>query len=334
MFGGAGSAVRPQPAGCERGGDRSALIARCRQSFAPRSSRRVDRNRVGFPRCLPRGPTTSGHGGAHRSRRRASPPFATTSNSIECRRRATARRWGRRCVYPGVPPSRLNLTGDYSPSYFYQLVPHRRAARTLEKPSRRHRITGWTSSSPSPTPPGRPWRPGPAAVTASASSPSAARPISGASRTPRPDLDMLTGRANWSHGVGRTGVLLGRVRIPGGEFGYGGRATEQRLRIGADYSPALSASRRIMFRFSLAPSALRDSRVRGERDCHGNALPAGRGRSGGVPLPAQLVLRRQLSSRGRVHCRAARRRFSGTSARLELSGLAAGAWMCPPPPDT
>ena len=72
----------------------------------------------------------------------------------------------------------------------------------------------------------------------------------------RPDLDVVAGRAKWSHGVGRTGAFSAEYEYREGEFGFGGTGTEQRLRMGGEYSPALSVSRRAHFRFSLAPSSL------------------------------------------------------------------------------
>lgn len=71
----------------------------------------------------------------------------------------------------------------------------------------------------------------------------------------QPGQDLVSGRATWSHGVGRTGLLSAEYEYRAGEFGFGGRATEQRVRFGADYSPALSGSRRTMLRFRVSPSA-------------------------------------------------------------------------------
>jgi hypothetical protein len=74
--------------------------------------------------------------------------------------------------------------------------------------------------------------------------------------TSQPNLNVLTVATRWSHGFGRTGVLSAEYERRTGEFGYGARTTEQRLRVGAEYSPARSVSRRITLRFNLAPSAL------------------------------------------------------------------------------
>jgi hypothetical protein len=52
-------------------------------------------------------------------------------------------------------------------------------------------------------------------------------------------------------------VLSAEYEYRAGQFGYGGHATEQRVRMGAEYSPALSISRRAEFRFNVAPSVLK-----------------------------------------------------------------------------
>jgi hypothetical protein len=72
----------------------------------------------------------------------------------------------------------------------------------------------------------------------------------------RSDLDVLSGAARWAHGIGRTGSLFTEYEYREGEFGFGGRTNEQRLRIGADWTPALSRTRRASIRFSMAPSVI------------------------------------------------------------------------------
>jgi hypothetical protein len=72
----------------------------------------------------------------------------------------------------------------------------------------------------------------------------------------RPNVDTLGGRLGLSQGVGRTGAFSLEYEYRAGEFGYGGKTTEQRLRIGTTYSPARSVSRRAQYRFSLAPSVI------------------------------------------------------------------------------
>jgi hypothetical protein len=74
--------------------------------------------------------------------------------------------------------------------------------------------------------------------------------------TKRPDLDILSGRGTWAHGIARTGAVSVEYEYRKGEFGFGSRATEQRLRIGGEFTPALSLTRRASFRFTIAPSAM------------------------------------------------------------------------------
>jgi hypothetical protein len=72
----------------------------------------------------------------------------------------------------------------------------------------------------------------------------------------RPDLNILAAAGKWAHGIGRTASVSTEYEYREGEFGFGGRATEQRLRIGGEWTPALSRTRRAVFRLSLAPSVL------------------------------------------------------------------------------
>jgi hypothetical protein len=72
----------------------------------------------------------------------------------------------------------------------------------------------------------------------------------------RPDLDVLGGAARWAHGIGRTGSLFAEYEYRQGEFGLGGRTNEQRVRLGGDWMPALSRTRRSTVRFSVAPSVM------------------------------------------------------------------------------
>ena len=149
----------------------------------------------------------------------------------------------------------VNLTGAYSPSYFYSLFPAVAPPDLGEAvpPAQDYRVDDQQSFSYT------------SRATFAAGSTRGNRVSITAERSqtdfrqeafPRPDLDTLTGRARWSHGVGRTGVLSAEYEYREGEFGFGGRTTEQRLRLGAEYSPALSVSRRALFRFNLAPSVL------------------------------------------------------------------------------
>jgi hypothetical protein len=73
----------------------------------------------------------------------------------------------------------------------------------------------------------------------------------------RPDLDVVAGGAGWSRGLGRTATVSAEYQVRRGEFlGSGGTVTDQRLRVGWQFTPALSLTRRATFRFALSPSAL------------------------------------------------------------------------------
>jgi hypothetical protein len=75
-------------------------------------------------------------------------------------------------------------------------------------------------------------------------------------RAQRPDLDVVGGAAKWAHGVGRTGSLFAEYEFRRGEFGFGARTNDQRMRIGGEWSPALSRTRRASFHFAVAPSMI------------------------------------------------------------------------------
>ena len=149
----------------------------------------------------------------------------------------------------------VNQTAAYSPSYFFQLFP---AVAPIDlgeavSPAQDYRVDEERSYSYATR----------AAVTAGSSRGSRVSMSIERSQTDfrkegtaRPRVDVLTGRARWSNGIGRTGALSAEYEYRAGEFGYGGKTREQRVRIGAEYAPALSVSRRTVFRFSFAPSAL------------------------------------------------------------------------------
>lgn len=152
----------------------------------------------------------------------------------------------------------LNQSGDYSPSFFFRLFPGVAPLEVGETlpPAQDYRIAESQAYSYG------------TRVTLSAGSRRGNRVSIEGMRSQtkfegdvgRPDLqpgqDVVGGRATWSRGFGRNGLLSAEYEYRAGQFGIGGSATEQRLRFGADYSPALSASRRAAFRFRLAPSAL------------------------------------------------------------------------------
>jgi hypothetical protein len=56
--------------------------------------------------------------------------------------------------------------------------------------------------------------------------------------------------------LGRAGALTVQYQYRQGEYGLGGNTTEQRVQIGASISRALSVTRRLEFRFAIAPSAI------------------------------------------------------------------------------
>ena len=71
----------------------------------------------------------------------------------------------------------------------------------------------------------------------------------------RRDLETFTGAMAFAHGVGRTGTLSLEYQYREGEYGYG-RTAEHKVGISANYSPALSRTRRVQLRLTLSPSAI------------------------------------------------------------------------------
>jgi hypothetical protein len=149
----------------------------------------------------------------------------------------------------------INQTAAYSPSFFYRLFPvvGIPALGEAVPPAQDYRLDEHQSFSFA------------SRVAVAAGSMRGTRVSFSAERSltdwqqqtvERPNLDVLTGRANLSRGFGRTGVLSAEYEYREGEFGYGANTREQRLRVGAEFSPALSISRRAVFRFNLAPSVL------------------------------------------------------------------------------
>ena len=74
----------------------------------------------------------------------------------------------------------------------------------------------------------------------------------------RPDMEIYSGRATYSHGVGRSGSVSTEYEYRAAEMGFA-PYIEHRLNIGGQYSRALSTSRRATFRFRLSPSTLEAS---------------------------------------------------------------------------
>jgi hypothetical protein len=71
----------------------------------------------------------------------------------------------------------------------------------------------------------------------------------------RPDMITYSGRARYSHGVGRTGVLSTEYEYRVGEVGLTPYA-QHLVNISGEYSKALSSSRRATFRFTVSPSTM------------------------------------------------------------------------------
>jgi hypothetical protein len=102
-------------------------------------------------------------------------------------------------------------------------------------------------------------------------------------RIVRPDVDISAASAKWSRGIGRTGAFSSEYEYRQGKFGYRGPATDQRIKFGADYAPALSVTRRAHFGFGLgvsrmdysvpvAPDVSPQSRYRAEADLSASYL--------------------------------------------------------------
>jgi hypothetical protein len=72
----------------------------------------------------------------------------------------------------------------------------------------------------------------------------------------RPNLEVSSGSAKMSQRIRRNVHLSGEYEYRAAEFGDQGRSTEHRLTFGADYSRALSSSRRANFRLEVTPSTL------------------------------------------------------------------------------
>lgn len=70
----------------------------------------------------------------------------------------------------------------------------------------------------------------------------------------RRDLETYATGANVSHSISRSGAFDVGYQYRTGEFGFDGLTKEHRATIGGEYSPALSGSRRLTIRLSLAPA--------------------------------------------------------------------------------
>jgi len=156
--------------------------------------------------------------------------------------------------FSGRSSLELAQTADYSPAFLYRLFPTvaEPNAGDVAPPAPDYRVDESKSFSNSSL---VTFRAGSARGTQlSATAEHLAAQFQGGIE--RPDLDAVAGRIRLAHGTSRTGSLSAEYEYRAGEFGYGAQATEQRLRIGVGYSPALSTSRRAQFRFNLAPSVV------------------------------------------------------------------------------
>ena len=73
-------------------------------------------------------------------------------------------------------------------------------------------------------------------------------------------MQTYSGRAKYSHGVGRSSVVSAEYEYRVGELGLA-PLPEHRINLGGEYSRALSTSRRATFRFNISPSSLEISEL-------------------------------------------------------------------------
>jgi hypothetical protein len=82
--------------------------------------------------------------------------------------------------------------------------------------------------------------------------------------TARPDLSNYSGRVKYARGIGRNGLVSAGYEYRTGEFSFG-PTIEHRLSVGAEFTRALTSSRRLAWRFDVSPSILdipvRDART-------------------------------------------------------------------------
>jgi hypothetical protein len=73
----------------------------------------------------------------------------------------------------------------------------------------------------------------------------------------RPNLDVYSGGATVTRTISRNGTLFADYQYRKGDFGFGGRAEQQRVSVGVEYSKALSVRQRARFRFDIAPASIK-----------------------------------------------------------------------------
>jgi hypothetical protein len=148
----------------------------------------------------------------------------------------------------------VTQTADYSPSYYYRLFPSvaEPAVGAAAPSAPDYRVDESRSFANS------------TLATLSLGNPRASRVIAEAEHqsvvfhggTARPDLDTMGGLIRFAQALGRTATVSAEYERRAGQFGYGGHATEQRLRFAGSVSPALSTSRRAQFSGSVSPSVI------------------------------------------------------------------------------
>jgi hypothetical protein len=140
----------------------------------------------------------------------------------------------------------------------------------------------------------------------------------------QPRMKSLGGRARYSLGVGRNAGLSAEYEYRGGELGLA-PFREQRLNIGADYSLALSSSRRASFRFVISPAWLDVPESAQGTPFTGTA----RGIHGSLAIDYQFLRTWRASagySRSFEYVAVLTEPIRANSARADLSGLLGRRW--------
>jgi hypothetical protein len=73
----------------------------------------------------------------------------------------------------------------------------------------------------------------------------------------RPNLAVYSGGLTVTRSVARNGSLFADYQYRTGEFGFGGRAEEQRGSVGVQYSHTISVRQRVSIRFDIAPATMK-----------------------------------------------------------------------------
>jgi hypothetical protein len=214
----------------------------------------------------------------------------------------------------------LTQTADYSPSYFYRLFPSVAPPTTgaVAPSAPDYRIDESRSFANSTLASLALGDPRGSRLTVSAEHQSAV--FHGGAN--RPDLDTLAGRAKFARGLGRTATVAAEYERRAGQFGYGGHATEQRLRFTGSISPALSTSRRAQFSGSVSPSTIDVDVMPGGEP----TAPKRRRIEGDASVQYPFLRSWSLGGsyrRGTEYVALFREPIIRNTARLEVAGLAA-----------